>query len=229
MIKELGCVAATAFVLMACGGTSTTVPGDGGGSESSTGDGGGTDGSTNDGSMSTCNGPSIDLTFTGCPTRPNCGGMIAPGTYHYTSGCIADPWARAKMLCPQLMVTEQKGTVKGCLTFTNNYATRDVAATYGATLEYPTQCLLNGTCMQLETGLKMYFPTATCMTSTGGCSCKVSSTTSSMVGVGYTTMANQVVTTNNEKWDYCAMGNMLGMQWASGGVNEPGVYSLTKQ
>ncbi len=50
-----------------------------------------------------------------------------------------------------------------------------------------------------------------------------------MVGVGYMTMGSQIVTTNNQKYDYCAMGNNFDLQWASGGTAEPGVYALTKQ
>ena len=226
MISKLACAGATAFFFVACGGTSTNVLADGG--DAATDGGGGTD-SGNDGSMSNCNAPTIDLTFANCPARPMCGGMIASGTYYYTAGCISDPWARSKMVCPQLMVTEEKGTVKGCLTFTSNYVTRDVSAVYGATLGYPTQCLLGGSCTQVETVRKMYFNPATCLASSSGCSCKVSSTSSSMLGVGYTTMTNQIVTTTNQHYDYCVNGNMLGLQWASGGTTEVGVYSLTKQ
>lgn len=226
----------TSFALVfiaACGGTSTTIPGtDGGGDDGSAGNDGSmnNDGSTSmDGSMSTCTAPPINLTFTGCPAKPTCGGAIVPGTYWYTTGCIQDPWAQAKQACPQLQIGEEKGTVKGCLTFTNNYVTRDVSATYGATLTYPVQCLLNGTCMQLENGLKMYFNTATCAQAVMGCTCKVSSTASSQVGTGYTTMNNQILTSNNAKYDYCMAGNMMGLAWNMGGTPEAGIYSLTKQ
>src|SRR2546430_15073843 len=135
MFSKLGWVGALAFVLIACGGTSTTI-GDGG-PEGSTGEGGTTEGGSDgggDGSISNCMAPSIDLTFTNCPARPSCGGAIAAGTYFYTSGCISDPWAQAKMACNQLKISNEKGTVKGCLTFTANFVSRDVAASYGATL-----------------------------------------------------------------------------------------------
>jgi hypothetical protein len=225
------CLVLSGLFIAACGGTSTTIPGgDGGGGDgATTGDGStGTDAAA-DSPLGGCNAPPINLTFTGCPAKPTCGGMIADGDYYYTTGCIPDPWAQAKQACQQLQVSDEKGTVKACVSFKAGIVSRNVVSSYSATLMIPTVCLLGGSCMQLETGLKQYFTMVTCTTATLGCSCAVGS---SYVGTGattYTTANNQVTTGQNNVYDYCVGGNMLGLQFASGPNREAGTYSLTKQ
>jgi hypothetical protein len=233
---DLSCMGAAAIFLAACGGSSTTLDGgtdsgpsnDGGGTDGQTNDGGGTDGQTNDGG-SNCNAATVNLTFGNCPADPTCGGTIADGTYDYTTGCLPDPWAQAGTNCQGLQVTNQQGTVKGCVTFAGSLVTRDVQAAYSATLGVPTACLLGGTCTQLQTLLANYFPTATCSASSTGCTCDVSS---SYTGTGtgtYSTSNNQIVTSANNHYDYCVNGTAMDVQWKSGPNAEPGVYTLTKQ
>jgi hypothetical protein len=243
-IPRLASLSAAALLLAACGGASTTDidggGGDGGGSNDSgaTTDGGGTDGGGTDGGGteggstdggSACNAPTIDLTFASCPADPTCGGTIADGMYYYTTGCIPDPWAQAKQGCQALTVSNQKGSVKGCVTFAGGVVTRDVQSSYSATLNVPTSCLLGGTCTQLQNLLQNYLPTATCTASTGGCTCDVSASYAGTGAGAYTTSNNQIVTSTNNHYDYCITGTGMDVQWKSGPNTEPGVYSLTKQ
>jgi len=223
--------------LAACGGVSTTPLDDGGtgsdggsNSDAATSDGGGgNDGGGNPEAGLSCNAQTVNLTFSGCPAAPTCGGTIVDGVYDYMAGCIADPWAQAKQNCQSLQVSNEQGTVKGCITFAGGTAMRNVQSSYSATLAVPSSCLFNGTCAQLEGALKAYFPTATCAAATTGCTCNVSSSYSGIGAVTYTTTNNQVVTSANNHYDYCVNGMSLGMRWASGPNPEPGIYTLTKQ
>lgn len=232
-MKLLVFLALSGLLVAACGGSETTIPpndGGGGGGDGTTGSDGTTGTDTgSDSPLGGCNAPPINLTFTGCPAKPTCGGAIADGTYYYTTGCIPDPWAQAKQACQALQVSNETGTVKACVNFAGGIVSRNVQSSYSATLMIPTACLLGGTCMQAETNLKNFFTTASCSQAALGCNCMVSST---YVGTGattFTTANNQLTTGQNNVYDYCAMGNMLGMQFNSGPNREPGVYTLMKQ
>lgn len=211
--------------MLACSGTTVGLDG---GDEAGAGDGASGDTGA-DGSGGGCNASAINLTFGNCPTRPACGGAIASGTYTYTAGCIADPWLQAKNLCQSLVVSNEKGTVKACLTFTSGNVARDVQSSYMATLDVPKACLFTASCSQLETNLKPYFTTAACAASVTGCTCTVSSSYSATGGSSYTTTNNQIVTGAGNHYDYCVNGNAMDAEWASGPNREPGVYTLTKQ
>jgi len=233
MISKLACTSVflvvSGAIVAACGGTSTTIPGDGGGDGSTSNEGSTGGDAANDSPLGGCNATPINLTFGNCPAKPTCGGTIADGNYYYTTGCIPDPWAQAKATCMALVVSDEKGTVKACVSFMGGIVSRNVVSSYTATLTIPTSCLLGGSCMQAEAGLKQFFTMATCAQSSSGCSCMVGS---NYVGTGattYTTANNQVTTGQNNVYDYCVAGNMLGLQFASGPNREAGTYSLTKQ
>ena len=224
------------FLWVACGGATTTI--DDGGADASTGDsqvsGDTSTSDTSTGDTSTvdtgtpCNAQPVNLTFANCPAQPSCGGTIVDGSYDYTTGCIPTPWAQAQQNCQALKVTNETGTVTGCITFASGFATRQVQTSYGATLDVPTSCLLGGSCAQLQTLLSNYF-TATCTASTAGCTCDVSGSYGATGGVSYTTSNNQLVTSTNNHYAYCVGTGAIDMQWASGPNAEPGVYTLTKQ
>ena len=175
---------------LACGGTSTTpLNGDGGPDGGATNDGAansdgapGADGGVSPDAGLGCNAATVNLTFANCPAAPTFGGTIVDGTYDYTTGCIADPWTQAKQNCPTLQVSNEQGTVKGCITFASNVVTRNVQSTYSATLDVPTSCLLGGSCQQLQGALKAYFTTAECSPASTGCTCNVSSSYSGVGG-----------------------------------------------
>ncbi len=235
MKSNLAWLGVSSFVIIACGGSTTTI-GDGGTDAGPTNDATVADTSTNDtgsgndattDSLVSC-GQSVNLTFGNCPAAPTCGGTIVDGTYDYTTGCIADPWAQAKQNCQTLQVSNEQGTVKGCITFAGGTSTRNVQTSYSATLAVPTSCLFGGTCAQLQALLNNAI-TATCTNATSGCTCDVSSTSAGIGTTTYTTVNNQVVTSTNVKYDYCVGTGTIDMQWASGGNPEPGVYTLTKQ
>jgi hypothetical protein len=129
------------------------------------------------------------------------------------------------------MVTEEKGTIVGCLTFKGSAVTRDATVTYSAKLTLPAACTFMQPCSTVETYLKMAFPTASCMTGSnpGSCVCTVSTQSQQVATTTYTTTNNQIVTSTNNKYDYCVQGNMMGLHWAAGPNQEVGVYGLTKQ
>jgi len=235
MKTNLAWIGVVSSLLVACGGSTTTLP-DGGSDAGSDGasntDGSVTDakagdtGNNNDGSVS-CGQP-VSLTFANCPAAPTCGGSIVDGTYDYTTGCIANPWAQAQQNCQSLQVSNEQGTVQGCITFAAGSATRNVQSSYSATLDVPTSCLLGGSCAQLQTLLSMVI-TASCTASTAGCTCNVSSSYSGLGASSYTTSNNQVVTSVGNHYDYCVGTGTIDMEWVSGPNTEPGVYTLTKQ
>ncbi len=231
------CVSA---LLLACGGATTNLGDAGGGDSGTTSDGSLADVATSDGgggpdsgngdSAAPCNAQKVNLTFTNCPAAPTCGGAIVDGTYDYTTGCIPDPWAQAKTYCPTMQVSNEQGTVQGCITFASGLATRDVQSSYSATLDVPSACLVGGTtCAKLQGYLAPYFTSATCSPTTGGCSCSVSTQYAGQGAVTYTTSNNQVVTSTNNHYDYCMGTGSIDMQWVSGPNPEPGIYTLTKQ
>lgn len=214
--------------LVGCGGASVNIP-DGGGDGGTDGQGPADGQSGTDGQSGACGAAAVPLSFGNCPPAPTCGGTIADGVYVYTAGCVPDPWAQAKMYCKTLQVSGEQGSVRGCLTFSGPSVSRDVTATYSAKLDYPTACLLGGSCMQLESTLKPYFAQVSCATAVSGCSCSVQTTTSSTATVGYSVQGNQVVTSTNGHYDYCVTGNTLGMRYVSGPNPEPGIYQLAKK
>ena len=224
----LACGATAAIA--ACGGTSVNLP-DGGDDDSGAPvDGAAPDGGGSaDGGGGACGAASVALTFGNCPAPPTCGGAIADGTWVYTAGCLPDPWAQAKTYCKALVVSGEQGTVRSCVTFSGATVSRDVSASYSAKLDYPTACLLGGTCTTLEAYLKPYFTQASCAPSATGCSCAVSSKSSGTVSTGFTLQNNQVVTSANGHYDYCVSGATMGMRYASGPSPEPGIYTLTKK
>ena len=236
MVK-LPSLGAAALLLLACSGSSIgTSPGTDGGTTDAghpvdaagTAEGGDT-GTTSEAGVGPCNASTINLTFGTCPAAPTCGGTIADGTYYYTTGCLPDPWAQTKAACPAAQVSNEQGTVKGCVTFAGGTVDRNVTSTYGATLDLPTSCLFGGTCAQLETLLKQYIQTASCTASASGCTCSASQSYMATAGGSYTTSSNQITTSLGNHYDYCVNGGTLGVQWLSGPNAEPGNYTLTKQ
>ncbi len=242
-MKSLTACACLFSFVLACGGSTTDI-GDSGSDGGPTNDATTKDTSTSDvavadgqgppdtgngDSSAPCGAKAVNLTFANCPTQPTCGGTIVDGIYDYTTGCIPTPWAQAQQNCPTLKVSNEQGTVQGCITFAGNLATRDVQSSYSATLAVPSSCLFNSTCTQLQGYLTQAGLTATCAASTGGCTCNVSSSYAGTGATTYTATNNQVVTSTNNHYDYCMGTGTIDMQWVSGPNAEPGVYTLTKQ
>jgi hypothetical protein len=50
-----------------------------------------------------------------------------------------------------------------------------------------------------------------------------------MAAGAYQIQGAQLVTSTNNRYDFCAMGSSLAISWANGPNREPGVYGLTKQ
>lgn len=231
--------ALAALVVVACSGTDAVVndpdaalaTDSGGGDAAAGNDAGGHDTGviTTDGGLG--DPASIDLTFSGkCALFTPCGGDVV-GTWDYNAGCVSDPWAAARKNCQALTVKNQKGTVKGRITFTSTTVTRDVTTAFSASLTLPASCFPSPpVCTNLETGLKQVFNSATCTAAAGGCDCDVA-TTQSVKGSGtnYTIQGNQIVLQDGNKYDYCIKGSTLQSTHVAGAGVEPGVYELTKR
>jgi len=231
-------VVAASLVVVACSGSETVIDSpDSGGSDSAANDSGG----NNDGGAGSDSNPgndsglgdpaTVDLTFAAkCALFTPCGGDVV-GTWDYSAGCTGDPWAAARQNCQALGVKNQKGTVKGRITFTANTVTRDATVAYTATLTVPASCLQGVlTCPQVEAGLKKVLNSATCVPTTGGCDCDVASTQSvNSSGTNYTIQGNQIVLSDGNKYDYCVNGAKLQSTHVAGTSAESGVFELTKK
>ncbi len=210
------------------GGTTDGGTTDGGATDGGTTDGGTTDGGGADGGVLNCaNAKPVVLTIGSCSTLTACGGDPT-GTWNYTQGCLADPFAQAKKTCQALNVTQQTATVQGCIQFAGNLVGRNVKVSYSASATFPLACAL-GDCANAETALKGYFQTATCTKSTTECNCTVASTYTTTGGDTYSTANNQIVTGAGDHYDFCVNGTSLGYSHVSGSAQEPGNYTLTKQ
>lgn len=234
-------VALAALVVVACSGTDAVVndpdaalaPDTGGGDAAAGNDaGGGSDTGviTTDGGLG--DPASIDLTFSGkCALFTPCGGDVV-GTWDYNAGCVSDPWAGARKYCQALVVKNQKGKVKGRITFTSTTVTRDVTTAFSASLTLPASCFSNTqvNCTDVASGLKQAFNSATCTAAAGGCDCDVATTqTVKGSGTSYTIQGNQIVLQDGNKYDYCVNGTTLQSTHVAGAGVEPGVYELTKR
>ncbi|HEX7601370.1 MAG TPA: hypothetical protein VF316_07195 [Polyangiaceae bacterium] len=231
-------VFAASLVVVACSGTDATISTpDSGASDSGGNDSGGNDDSSlgTDSGLGNDSGPgdpaTIDLTFaTKCALFTPCGGNVV-GAWDYVAGCTGDPWAAARQNCQALGVKNQKGTVKGRITFTSTTVTRDATVAYSATLTVPASCLQGVlTCPQIEAGLKKVVNSATCVPASGGCDCDVASTQSvNSSGTSYTAQGNQIVLSDGNKYDYCATGGVMQSTHVAGNTAESGVFELTKR
>jgi len=231
-------VVAAALVVVACSGSEAVINStDAGGSDSAANDAANNNdaASNNDAANNNDAGlpdpATIDLTFAAkCALFTPCGGDVV-ATWDYSAGCTGDPWAAARQNCQALGVKNQKGTVKGRITFTANTVTRNATVAYSATLTIPPSCLQGVlTCPQIQTGLQKVVNTATCVPANGGCDCDVASTQSvNSAGTNYTIQGNQIVLSDGNKYDYCVKGTTLQSTHVAGNSAESGVYELTKR
>lgn len=193
--------------------------GDGGGG----GEGGGGDGATSG------TPPVVNIQFpASCPTFTACGGDL-PGTWFYTTACIADPFSGVKTVCPGVTVTNPSGTVQGKLVFTGTTVSRDAKGSVSATLSVPASCNPT-TCADVQSAINTGTTTGTCTAAGSGCTCNVTSTFNGDGTPGTYTVSNGTLTTGSgATYEFCAAGSNLKHRATSTNGTEPGSYELTKQ
>lgn len=204
----------------ACGGTSTPLLGDGGADDA----GGGADAASD----APPEASTVPLTLSTCAAFTPCGGDVE-GTWTLTGGCLDDPLATSKGLCPTLVVNSEVANASGTVTFTKGVVTRGYQTHYGIDITIPSVCLQGATCDQAQTAYRAYIPNATCTAaSSGGCECVGSIDTTATQGSTYTIANDEIVTAGGDHYAYCITGNTMQYRHASGPNPELGSYTLEK-
>jgi hypothetical protein len=202
-------------LVVGCG--SATVNNNGGDGGSSNGDGSTMPGS--DGGGNPNGGP---ITFPAqCPAFTACGGNLV-GTWDYSDGCVADPFKDFKSACPALTVMDEKGTVKGSVTFTDKTVKRAGSVAYSATIVLPPSCVQGVPCSTFN------MKGATC-TGSGTCNCQVTGSDSIVDEDTYTVQGSKVVTGGGNEYDYCVMGSKLQYTETGANAQHVGVFDLAKR
>jgi hypothetical protein len=249
--------AACAALVFACGGTDAiSVDGGddsgGGGNDATAGndvntpppdDGGttteaGSDATTTtDGSTGTDGG--VPIQIGNCQTFTACGGNVT-GTWDYTGGCVADPFANSQ--CQTLVVHSQSASTKGTITFANDggtsgTVTRNVQATYNASITIPAACTYQQTCTAIAAYLQNSAPgsTVTCTTnSQQGCDCDYAAVLTDTGTRPYTIQGNNLLVGQGapnqiDHYAYCVQNASMQYQHTQGPTPETGIYNLTHQ
>jgi hypothetical protein len=218
-----------AILGVACG----LVIGACGGVDLSTGDGGGAD-AGNDSSDASSQADSrsadaamVSIQIGSCQQLTPCGGDVV-GTWAFAGGCIDDPLAQSKSLCPTLQVNSETASGSGSVTFAAGLVTRSYQTSYAMDVVVPTACLLGQPCTQIETAFKAYIPNTTCQTVSTGCGCTGSLTSAAAQGSVYT-LANNEVVTGADHYAYCVTGTDMQYRHVAGPSPEMGTYHLSKQ
>ncbi len=223
--------AALVTSLVACGPLPVQNLLDGGGGS---GGGGGSSG-TGGGSSGTGGGtaaepPTVQLSIDNCPSLTPCGGAPLPGTWHYTQGCVNNPFRSAQQACGAITFSNLQGTVKGRVTFDATTVTRRVDVHVEGTINVPASCLMGViTCAQMQTTLRQSHPTATCASAGGGCDCAVSDDDVIDDASAWSVSGN-TVTVGAGTYDYCLAPASTLKYRKTGSANvEDGLMTLTRQ
>jgi hypothetical protein len=207
-------------LLVGCGGVSGAAIGDGGSEAGDASDSAAVDASPD--------ASTISITLGSCPDPTPCGGDVT-GTWDLTAGCIDDPLATAKSVCPALVVNTQVATASGSVTFANGIVARNYVTHYGMDITIPTSCLQGASCAQAQTLYQAYIPNTTCSTVTAGCECTGSVDTTGIQGSTYTTANDEIVTAGGDHYAYCVTGTSMQYRHTSGPTPDLGSYVLTQQ
>lgn len=224
MTKELGL--GLALVVAGCGGVSGPLTSDAGGDASNNTDA--ASGDAGDASVDAPNDAStVEITLGMCPALTPCGGDVV-GTWNLTAGCLDDPLATAKGLCPTLVVNSETARASGSVSFTSNIVTRSYVTHYGMDITVPTACLQGASCAQAQTAYQMYIANTTCSAVMGGCECVGSVDTTASQGSAYSIMNDEIVTASGDHYAYCVNGTTMDYHHTAGPSPEMGTYTLTK-
>ena len=170
----------------------------------------------------------ISITLGGCSAFTPCGGDVA-GTWNLVAGCIDDPLATSKSLCPALVVNSETATGSGSVTFVGSIVTRSYTTHYAMDVTVPPACLTVYSCSQIQAGYQQYIANTSCATDTNGaCRCTGSIDSNAQQGSTYTTSNNEIVTGGGDHYAYCVNGNTLQYKHVSGPTSEIGSYTLQK-
>lgn len=204
----------------AAGGSQATGGGSGGGSATGGGSGGG----------SAVEPPTVTLSVDNCPALTPCGGAPLPGTWHYTAGCVNNPFTAARQACGQITFSNLQGTVKGSVVFESALVTRRVTTNVSGVINVPASCLQGViTCAQMQTQLRQRYPNATCSAAGAGCDCTVSDEQQIQDASAYS-VAGSTITVGSGTYDYClAPASTLKYRRTDQANVEDGLMTLTRQ
>lgn len=173
-----------------------------------------------------CSGSTSSGGGPNCSSFNACGGNIA-GTWRVTSECVGSQYNPFAANCPSATFSES-ASVSGTLAFNTDgtYTITDMGSATGA-LSIPSSCLSVGgatlTCDQLQAdfnGDGGTGTTATCSTTSSGCSCQLHANQASMTENGtYTTSGSNLTLTSNgvsSTAPYCVQGSGLLIQTVPG-------------
>jgi hypothetical protein len=174
-------------------------------------------------------GETVAITLSAsCASVTPCGGDVV-GTWTPSGGCIVDPLATAKSLCPLLTVNSEVATVTGSVTFSTGAAMRNYVAHYGMDITIPAICLDAETCAEIESGYQLYVPGTTCTdVADGACRCTGSIDTTAAQESAYTETNDEIVTPSGDHYVYCVSGSTMQYQHISGPAVEIGSYTLKR-
>jgi hypothetical protein len=227
---KLSVLIAVLLPIVGCGGVST--PGGGGGGDAgdaaSKGDAApkGDAAHGDDGPAKA--GPVAITISASCPAFTPCGGDVV-GTWAAAAGCVDDPLATSKSLCPALVVNSETASVEGAVTFTSDFVTRGYTVHYAMDVTIPASCLTIATCAQIQTAYQAYLPDTSCADApAGACHCQATFATDAAQASMYSTSDDEVVTTSGDRYAYCVSGNTLQYRHVSGPSAEIGSYTLRK-
>jgi hypothetical protein len=209
------------------GGSTSGSKGDGGAS----GEGGSSSSSSSDdggGSAQPVSTNPAAISFgSSCPGFNACGGDIS-GTWDYSGGCIADPFAAAKKQCPSATESNVSGNVVGTVNVFGNTIQRNAKATFTGTLTIPAECTMGASCAIVQQTLKAGYDSVVCSGS-ASCDCVVSGHVDTGSVSTFTMNGNTVTTDDGSTYDVCVAGNMLTEHETDANAAEPGVFQLTKR
>jgi hypothetical protein len=217
-----------------CGGASTTGLLDGGGDAAGRGDTSASDGATDTAAdagrdVAGDAGPVAITISPSCPEFTPCGGDVV-GTWTPTGGCVNDPLATSKSLCPALVVNSETAEVEGSVTFTDSLVTRNYTSRYAMDVTIPASCLTIDDCAKIEAAYQAYIPDTSCKdVAAGACRCTGSISSSATEGSTYTVNNDQITTGTGDNYAYCVTGSTLAYRHTSGPSAEIGSYTLQKQ
>jgi hypothetical protein len=156
-----------------------------------------------------------------------CGGN-PQGTYDYTGGCVADPFASLRTQCPTLDTSGVTVTVTGTIYFVGSALHRNVKLAATGTVNVPASCAA-GQCAAAQAGLQGAGITATC-TGSSSCSCTISKTDTNTAATTFTISGNTLTTADGENYDICEKPGTGKLTYKGTSTkSESGSWELTKR